>query len=164
MSDENELGLSRLGRRIADPPIAWLMEAALGRPNLISLADVGRQGSVGAIEWLRLGITNSVPSREIASKYVGCRGDERTMIVCIFHVGNDQLSLLAAAKCLLGLCMSLACCRQQEGRQQRDRGHNHEQLEQRKGNSPRFIPHSVTATADGLGMQIVRRERTIGLR
>lgn len=31
-------GFSRLGQRTQAPPIAWLMETALGRPNLISLA------------------------------------------------------------------------------------------------------------------------------
>ena len=30
--------LSRLGQRTAEPPISWMMSAALARPNLISLA------------------------------------------------------------------------------------------------------------------------------
>lgn len=39
MSDAfDNAAMSRLGRRIQPPPIAWLMEAALGRPDLVSLA------------------------------------------------------------------------------------------------------------------------------
>lgn len=34
----NTLSLSRMGRRTTEPPISWLMQAALSRPRLISLA------------------------------------------------------------------------------------------------------------------------------
>ena len=74
----NASGLSRLGQRTTDPPIAWLMNTALRRPNLISLAAgfTDRESlPVNETRELMDGLLRSASSGRVALQYGSTAGD-----------------------------------------------------------------------------------------